>query len=299
MQGFLNLNKPQDFTSHDCVAIIRRLLGTRKVGHGGTLDPKAMGVLPVAVGRATRLLQYLAKGKTYRAVVRFGVTTATDDLEGEILSTKAVPYLSEAAVLAELPNFQGEIWQIPPSHSAIQVGGKRLYQLARQGQVVSVPPRQVVIHKISLVAWQAGELPEATLDIHCGTGTYIRSIARDLGKQVGVGATLASLQRTCSSGFDLDDSIGLDDLELQVKTGSIQLIPPERGVMHLESITLSEDWARRWCQGQKIPAPLDVSLAIPYRIIAEDNQRFIGIGVSEIRDGCSVLVPKLVLEPFG
>ncbi|MBD0336189.1 MAG: tRNA pseudouridine(55) synthase TruB, partial [Cyanobacteria bacterium Co-bin13] len=141
MQGFLNLNKPAGLTSHDCVARVRRLLQTKKVGHGGTLDPAAQGVLPIAVGRATRLLPYLASGKAYQAVIRFGLITATDDLEGDILHQQPAPDLSLAQIQAVLPQFLGQIEQVPPRYSAIQVDGQRLYDLARKGQAVEAPLR--------------------------------------------------------------------------------------------------------------------------------------------------------------
>ena len=213
IDGFINLYKPYDWTSHDCVARLRRLLNTKKIGHGGTLDPKATGVLPIAVGKATRLLQYLPTGKAYRAVIRFGVTTTTDDLEGEIVTQQSATQLTLEAIQAALPQFLGKIEQTPPIYSAIQVEGKRLYQLARQGKAVEVPSRQVVIHQLQIEGWQPGKQPELTLDIHCGPGTYIRSLARDLGAAMGTGATLANLVRTHSSGFDLADSITLEELE--------------------------------------------------------------------------------------
>ena len=181
-------------------------LASKKVGHGGTLDPAATGVLPIAVGRATRLLPYLAPDKAYEAVVRFGVTTRTDDLEGEILSQNPVAQIDLQTVQALLPEFVGTIEQVPPAFSAIQVNGQRLYDLARQGKEVTAPSRTVTIHKIAISAWRPGDFPELTLQIVCGAGTYIRSIARDFGEKLGCGATLAHLVRTRSSGFDLKDS---------------------------------------------------------------------------------------------
>lgn len=300
IHGFINLYKPADWTSHDCVAKLRRLLNTKKIGHGGTLDPKATGVLPVAVGKATKLLQYLPADKAYRAVVRFGVTTATDDLEGEVTTQRSVAQLSQETVEAALPQFVGTIAQVPPMYSAIQVDGKRLYNLARQGKSIEVPTRQVMIHRIQSRHWQLGEqpelLPEITLDVSCGPGTYIRSLARDLGEAVGTGATLASLLRTRSSGFEVANSMTLEALEQSVQAGTFEPVTAAEAMRHLPKIGLPDDLARRWCLGQKLPIldrirgeGLNAASAVakdlpsaPLRILAEPTQRFLGIGKIEM-----------------
>ncbi len=158
MQGFLNLNKEAGFTSHDCVARVRRLTQLKRVGHGGTLDPTATGVLPIALGKATRLLQYLRQDKAYKATIQLGTTTTTDDLEGEIVTSAPVSGLSLEAVKIALKPFDGIIQQIPPSYSAIQVQGKRLYNLARAGEKVEVPVRTVVVFRIEILDWRLGEI---------------------------------------------------------------------------------------------------------------------------------------------
>ena len=248
------------------------------MGHGGTLDPAATGVLPVALGRATRLLQYLPKDKAYRAVIRFGVTTSTDDLDGETLHSRAVPGLEVAAAIAPLCHFIGTIEQTPPRYSALQVQGKRLYDLARQGQAFEVPKRTVTIHHIAPVAWQAGDFPELTVDITCGAGTYIRSIARDLGDILGTGATLAVLERTKSSGFTVDSSLSLEQLETQLAAGTFTPLTPEMALQHLPRIVLSEQQAKGWQQGQKIPYKFrDSDLNCPcYQVLGLEGQ-FLGI----------------------
>lgn len=278
MQGFLNLNKPAGWTSHDCVAKVRKLLRQKRVGHGGTLDPAAIGVLPMAIGRATRLLDYLSPTKAYRAVVRFGLITSTDDLEGEILQQAPAEHLTLAQVEALLPKFMGTIDQIPPKYSAIQVNGQRLYDLARAGKPVDVPVRQVTVSQINLLGWRSQPFPEIELEITCGTGTYIRAIARDLGHELGTGATLAHLTRTQSSGFSLDHSLTFDQLHQQVgqqtEQQTLALIPPEVALAHLPILTLPDDLARRWQQGQKL------AIASPpgiYRIHLPDHT-FLGIG---------------------
>ncbi len=290
--GFLNLYKPAGWTSHDCVAKLRRLLSTKKIGHAGTLDPAATGVLPVAVGRATRLLQYLPSDKAYRAVVQLGITTDTDDLDGHVLTQTPADHLTQADVIEQLAQFQGEIVQRPPMYSAVHVKGQRLYDLARRGSVTTadVPSRRVMVHGIDVVDWQGAEAPTITLEITCGAGTYIRSIARDLGQSLGVGGTLASLLRTQSSGFSLDTSISFEDLTAQPE---MPLIAPAVAMAHLPSIVLSAEAGRRWCLGQRLPMDPTLALEEPLRVVTETCP-FLGIGVFRIKDERPHLVPKMV-----
>lgn len=299
LDGFLNLNKPCQVTSHDCVAAVRRLLGTSKVGHGGTLDPLAEGVLPLAVGRATRLLPYLAADKAYRAVIRFGLTTTTDDLEGDVLSHCLATDLTLDMVQAALPEFVGTLAQVPPVFSAIQVQGKRLYDLARRGQVVTPPPRTVVIHHLTVQGWQNGDYPELTLDVDCGPGTYIRALARDLGQQVGTGATLAHLTRTRSNGFDLASSLTLEQVKQRLEAKQFNLQAPESALHHLPPLALEADLARRWQQGQKFAPPVSLEADQPYRILSAEGREFLGIGQLEWRDGEPILKAKMVFKPWA
>jgi tRNA pseudouridine55 synthase len=298
MDGFLNLHKPLGWTSHDCVARVRRLFHTKKVGHAGTLDPAADGVLPMAIGRATRLLQYLPTGKAYRAIVRFGITTATDDLEGEILTQKPCPDLTLAQVEAMLPQFLGTIQQIPPAFSAIQVDGKRLYDLARAGVAVAVPMREVVVTEIEPLGWRAGEFPELDLAISCGGGTYIRAIARDLGAVLGLGATLAGLTRTQSSGFELGESWKLEALEGALADDRFSLYGVEQPLLGLPQVVLNAEQTWRWCNGQKISPPgEDLQLNQPYRVQylnpLTDGLEFLGIGEVQVRDEVTFLRAKM------
>ncbi|MEM6520137.1 MAG: tRNA pseudouridine(55) synthase TruB [Cyanobacteria bacterium P01_C01_bin.70] len=298
--GFLNLYKPLNWTSHDCVAKVRRLIGQKRVGHGGTLDPSATGVLPMALGRATRLLQFLPSDKAYRAVIRLGITTTTDDLEGNICEIRGAVNLTEAAAIAGLNSFIGTIEQLPPRYSAVQVQGKRLYDLARKGREVDIPRRTVTVHHLAPVAWQPGEFPELTVDIACGAGTYIRSIARDLGARLGTGGTLAALERTKSSGFTLDSSISLEQLANQLEAGAYQPIAPAIALQHHPRIDLAAEWARRWQQGQKIPYRFrDCDLDCPYYQVYGPDQVFLGMtawafvpDTDETR-----LLPKVVFTP--
>ncbi|MFK8184325.1 MAG: tRNA pseudouridine(55) synthase TruB [Phormidesmis sp.] len=329
--GFINLNKPKQWSSHDCVGRVRRLLNTKKVGHGGTLDPLATGVLPIAVGRATRLIQYLPARKAYRAVVRFGVTTSTDDLEGEVLTQQSAAHLQRSDIEALLPKFTGALSQTPPMFSAIQVGGKRLYDLARKGQQIEVPIRTVTIHQLHIAEWHAQTAaPELVLDIHCGPGTYIRSLARDMGEAVGTGATLAGLTRTHSNGFELKESLTLEALEAAITHNTFTPMPAGKAVQHLAMLSLTPPLAKRWCMGQKLaisepgitPPPNTNKLTsqhskdqmpaddvphnsspMPLRMMCADT--FLGIG--EIRtsdygdsEGSThhILAPKMVFTPY-
>ncbi|WP_026734934.1 tRNA pseudouridine(55) synthase TruB [Fischerella sp. PCC 9605] len=289
MFGFLNLNKPFGWTSHDCVAKTRKLLRLKRVGHAGTLDPAATGVLPIALGKATRLLQYLPGEKAYKATIRLGVRTTTDDLQGEIITQQPVTGLTLETVKTALQKFEGKIEQIPPSYSAIQVQGKRLYDLARKGETVEAPVRTVEVLKMEILDWREGEFPEVDVFIACGTGTYIRAIARDLGTVLETGGTLVALQRTASSGFNLADSLTFADLEAQLQAGTFQPLPPDAALQHLPFVSLSATAAQKWCQGQRITEQ-DNSSAEILRVYAED-ERFLGIGKSN----GDVLIPTLVL----
>lgn len=299
MDGFLNLNKSAGLTSHDCVAKVRRSLKLKRVGHAGTLDPAATGVLPIAVGRATRLLQFLPGDKAYHATIRFGLTTTTDDLEGDILTRQSTDGLSLDVVEAVLPQFQGTIQQLPPSYSAVQVDGKRLYQMARAGQEITVQPRTVQVHHITVLDWRPGDLAELDVEIACGSGTYIRAIARDMGQILQTGGTLASLLRTESSGFRLETSLSLTELAEKLEQQTFTLIPPDGVLQNLEAIVLSPTIAKRWCQGQRIAlADLDTSnppLDIPLRIHHENGQ-FLGVGKYEVVDEAPRLKAEMVYE---
>lgn len=293
MQGFLNLNKPFGWTSHDCVAKTRKLLRLKRIGHAGTLDPAATGVLPMALGKATRLLQYLPGEKAYKATIRFGLQTTTDDLQGEIIASQPCPNLRLETVKPLLQQFIGKIEQIPPMYSAIQVQGKRLYDLARKGETVEIPIRVVEIFHLEILDWREGEFPELDVAIHCGAGTYIRSIARDLGTALQTGGTLAALERIASSGFHLAESITLTDLEAQLQAEAFQPMPSDAPLKHHASVTLSATFAQKWCQGQRVAVIQEISgLA---RVYHEDG-RFLGIGKVQDSTDNPLLVPEMVFE---
>jgi tRNA pseudouridine55 synthase len=267
-----------------------------RVGHGGTLDPAAGGVLPIAVGKATRLLQFLPQDKAYRATIQFGITTTTDDLEGEIITSQPAADLSLEQIVPILKQFQGKIVQIPPKYSAIQVQGKRLYELARAGAEIDVPARTVEVDKIDILDWQTGDFPKLEVAIACGAGTYIRAIARDLGAVLGTGGTLAALTRTRSSGFEIATSISLEELAEAIAQGSFDPISPHMALQHLPRVNLPNSIARKWCLGQKISYP-----EIPVGMINDaflrveaEGDRFLGIGRFVETDDVRLLVPQIV-----
>lgn len=275
------------------------MIRIKRVGHGGTLDPAATGVLPIALGKATRLLQFLRQDKAYRATIRLGIRTATDDLEGEIITTQPAAGLTLEEVKAALQQFEGKIQQIPPNYSAIQVQGKRLYDLARAGETVEVPAREVEVYKIEILDWRSGEFPELDAAIACGSGTYIRAIARDLGAALHTGGTLAALLRTQSCGLQLADSLTFDELEQQLQQKTFSPIPPAAALGHLATVTLPATAAVRWCQGQRLPWNEDrteIESKIAMQVHHESGQ-FLGIGSLVNSDAGQVLIPQMVYEP--
>ena len=263
ISGLLNIDKPKGITSHDVVNRLRKVARQRKVGHAGTLDPMATGVLLVCLGQATRLIEYLVAGrKQYRATIRFGISTDTLDADGKVTAKTDPSGLSESLLRSLLPKFMGEIEQTPPIFSALKRGGKPLYRLARAGQSVEVEPRRVTIDSLTWVAWQP---PDLTLDIRCSPGTYIRSLARDLGQAAGAGAHLAALTRTASGRWTLAEAAPLDIVERDAAHGSSAwqsyLYPLDRAVDHLPQVTLDQDLSERIKHGQQIQIAPDVLAA--------------------------------------
>jgi tRNA pseudouridine55 synthase len=252
MHGFLNIDKPAGITSHDVVARIRRLAGRGvRVGHAGTLDPAATGVLPIALGSATRLIEYLADArKAYRGLVRLGSTTTTDDGEGEPLEQHAVPSLDPDRIESILAPLRGPITQIPPRFSALRKQGRRLYELARQGEPVEPPPRQVTIYRLDLIAFHPPT--DLLIAVECSKGTYIRSLARDIGAALACGGHLAQLTRTSVGTFNIAEATPLTTLEIDPDRLQTQVLPPETAIADWPAITLTDDEARRIAHGMAI-----------------------------------------------
>ena len=251
--GFLNLNKPLHLTSHDAVAAIRRRCrpssGKIKVGHAGTLDPLADGVLIICLGAATRLSEYMMRSrKVYRARITFGATTATYDAASEPVPAGDASRLKLADIREALPQFIGEIRQLPPMYSAVKVKGKKLYELARAGQTVERPERRVTIDAIDIMTWDS---PVLELEIQCGAGTYIRSLADDLGEALEVGAYLSGLTRVASGAFHLDRSIALDAV-MDDEAWARHIVSPFAALADKASISLAAAEIERVRQGQFI-----------------------------------------------
>lgn len=246
--GFLNIYKPKGLTSHDVVARLRKITKVRQIGHTGTLDPFATGVLPICIGKATRLIEYLDDDKEYLATVQFGKNTATYDLEGEITATfdKKV---TEEDVKNALKDFEGEISQIPPIYSAIKVNGKKLYDYARQGQDIEIKPRKVTISKIELKEFDKTS-QSAKITVACSKGTYIRSIAYDLGAKLGCGGYLTALDRTKAGKFQVNTTIKLEDLT-EVSQIVENLINP-LDMLNIPIHNLSENERERVSHGMSI-----------------------------------------------
>lgn len=251
MRGFLAVDKPGGLTSHDVVDRIRRVTGVRKVGHAGTLDPMATGLLVVAVGPVTRLLRY-AQGapKEYVADVRFGIATDSLDADGTEVERSPMP-LSAADVEAVLPRFRGEIQQVPPMVSAIKQGGVRLHVLARRGEEVPREPRTVTIHRLDLLGLRDGDHPVATLRVGCSTGTYVRVLGDDIARALGGRAHLSALRRTRIGALDVGDAVALDRLEADGVAP--HLLDPAVALGHLESTTVDASGADDVVHGRPIP----------------------------------------------
>ena len=237
--GIIIMDKPQGFTSFDMVAKMRGMLGTRKVGHAGTLDPMATGVLPIFVGRATKCCDLLPdQDKSYTATFELGYTTDTLDATGKLLSRQPVT-AGEEQVRAVLERFRGPISQLPPMYSAISIGGKRLYDLARQGIEVERERRPVTIHSLELTDAQPQE-NRYTIEVSCSKGTYIRTLCADIGEALGCGATMTALRRTCAAGFSLEDALTLEQAQQLAEQGTLRerMLPIERVFSSLPKLQL-------------------------------------------------------------
>jgi tRNA pseudouridine55 synthase len=256
IHGLLNVCKARGYTSHDVVAVVRRALGTRRVGHAGTLDPLAEGVLPICVGRYTRLVDQLADtDKGYYAEVMLGARSTTDDAEGEIVEERPVPALTVDALAPVLDAFRGPIIQVPPAFSAIKVAGKRAYDLARRGDAPELAGRPVTIHRLEVVAW---EPPRLTLLVVCSKGTYIRSIARDLGETLGCGAHLTRLVRLWVGSFGLETAVSLEEIQAAAGAGRTDdvLLPADTALAALPALLVPDQRTVDIGHGRPWPATL-------------------------------------------
>ena len=264
--GFLVVDKPRGWTSHDVVEAVRRRLGTRRVGHLGTLDPLATGVLPLAVREATKLVPFFEGGaKSYAGTIRLGLETDTLDAEGRVVRRHEGPYPDEAALRAGLVAFTGEIEQVPPMFSAVKLGGVPLHRLARQGQEVERAPKRVRIERFELIEYSP---PDVEIEVDCSAGSYVRALAADLGRHLGCGAYLASLHRTRSGPFTEDQALGEALLAREAEAGEIEVrIIPPAAVLGFPVLRLTPDEVRRVLHGGEIPGP-DLALVPGRRVSA-------------------------------
>ena len=252
MDGIFNIYKEKGFTSHDVVAVVRKTIHMKKVGHTGTLDPDAEGVLPICVGRATKLSDIIMDGrKSYRAVLRLGITTTTEDASGEILAACPVEFDEEKIRRAAL-SFMGKQEQIPPMYSAIKVNGKKLYELAREGKEIERKARMIEIYDIRIRCFLPPDAVE--LDVDCSKGTYIRTLCADIGKKLGCGAAMAQLKRTRAGSFRVEDSITLAGVEELMRLGTYEehIIAPDSIFMDCEGAAVKREAERALLNGNKL-----------------------------------------------
>jgi tRNA pseudouridine55 synthase len=253
ISGVLVVDKPIGMTSHDVVQVIRKGTNIRRAGHTGTLDPRASGVLVILVGPAVRLSEYVAASdKRYQAVVRLGTTTDTYDGDGRVMSSSAVD-VTEEQFEAALKNFVGEIEQVPPPYSAIKIKGRRAYEMAREGEEVDMQPRKIKVYNLEMLEWAP---PEAVIDVYCSSGTYVRSLAHDLGNSLGCGAYLTGLRRTKSGRFTLRDAVPLRKLREAFENGSWYqyLIPAAEALTDWPAVELSVEQVEAIRHGIRISA---------------------------------------------
>ena len=282
MNGMVLINKPQDFTSFDVVAVMRKILGTKKIGHTGTLDPMATGVLPLMVGKATRLCDRLPnENKAYKATVQLGLTTDTLDITGTVLS-QTQSQITRNQVEALLPRFTGEQMQVPPMYSAVSVNGVRLYNLARQGKTVERKARPIFIEQLTLLDF-CEKTQTFTITVSCSKGTYIRSLIDDMGKALGVGATLTALCRTHACGFSLEDCITLE--EAKERSPQQLLQPVDKALQGYKAVTVTAAQAARFQNGGALDVerlPLSNNATGMFRVYNPENTL---LGLGQMQDG--------------
>ena len=284
--GVLVINKPQNWTSHDCVAVCRKALGIKRIGHGGTLDPMAEGVLPIYIGRATRIMQYMDMDyKSYECRVKLGISTETQDIWGEVISIRDTGKISKTDILRAAESFKGYIEQKPPKYSALKVKGKKLYEYARSGIEVEIKPRKVYIKEMVTENIDMEKM-ELSFKVTCSKGTYIRAICNDLGEMLGCGAAMSYLKRTGSGVFNLDNSLTLDDVKnMKAEDMENYVFPVDYPLIHFSRAELKRDRAVYFASGNSIRWS-QVNAGIntetedkkKYKVYQAENGKFLGIG---------------------
>ncbi len=306
--GFLIIDKPTGLTSHDCVNKVRKIFGIKRVGHGGTLDPSVTGVLPLALGQATRLLPYLQSDKHYRGIIQLGKRTTSDDIHGEIISTQSWPEIDIISLEKHLEQFRGAIKQCPPEISSVHVNGERAYKRARKGELFNLPERTILIYKLRLLKWD-NEIGQLHIDVHCSSGTYIRSLARDLGNSLGCGGCLAKLRRTEALGFNEKQALQLPKTNTELLVFKNNLLSPLHALDHLPRLQLTtEHELTNWRTGRKLIISMNkVEHSSQLQLsLNEQNDNFIVVtnSLSEVVGigslfASSELQPKVVFNALG
>ena len=281
IHGIINVYKEKGFTSHDVVAKLRGIVGQKKIGHTGTLDPDAEGVLPVCLGRATKLCDLLTdKDKVYETVLLLGTVTDTQDASGEILERRDTSSVTEAMLREKISTFEGGYAQIPPMYSALKVGGKKLYELAREGKSVERKPRNIKIYNIDILKV---ELPRVTMRVHCSKGTYIRTLCHDIGESLGCGGCMEELLRTQVSRFQLENAYTLSQIEESKEKGKLEdlILPIDEMFSEYPKAVVMDRWKKLIYNGNPFPDravldKLDVSDEEPVRVY-DQEEHFIGL----------------------
>lgn len=283
MTGFINLYKPEGITSFLCVAKVRRIMGEKKAGHCGTLDPMAEGVLPIMLGGATRFLEFLPDSKKrYTAKMRLGLTTDTLDITGTVLSESEVTSTYEDVLLAS-EKYRGDIMQVPPMYSALNKDGVKLYKLARQGVEVEREPRPATISRLDIK--EADKENEYILDIECSSGTYVRTLIDDIGRDLGCGAVMTELLRTMGAGFDISKTVTFEELE-NAPDPSVFLISVEEALNAYPTLVVSDGQSHRFCNGGDLNLDRIKGSKVNglYRVYSPDK-KFIGLGEADDEKG--------------
>ena len=299
--GFLILNKSKNCTSHDCVKRIKRIFNIKKVGHTGTLDPQVTGVLPLALGSATRFIQYLPQEKSYIGIIQLGIKTTTDDIHGEIIKQKKFPKLTFDDLDDTLNSFRGIIQQIPPQVSSVHVNGERAYKKSWRKEEFTLPSKEVKVESLVLKDWNQAN-GQLRIEINCSSGTYIRSIARDLGILLKSEGCLYDLRRTKASGFSEDKSINLDYLINKHNEKDKFIIPIADALDHLPKIHLTSELdILYWRTGRQIEFKATNLIKNVYQseenkfLVFDDKYQLLGLGIYAYKD-FDLLLPKLVLN---
>ncbi|AJS59123.1 tRNA pseudouridine(55) synthase TruB [Paenibacillus sp. IHBB 10380] len=302
LEGILAVYKPAGFTSHDVVAKVRGILCMKRIGHTGTLDPQVTGVLPLCLGKATRVVEYMQElPKEYQATLRLGMATDTEDLTGQIIEQVDEVSITKEQVEEVLHSFRGVISQIPPMYSAVKVDGKRLYELAREGKTVERKSREVTIYEIEMTDIRLeGPYPELSFRVLCSKGTYIRTLCVDIGRMLGLPSVMVKLERTSSAGILAEKCLSFEDIERYMEDGSIHshLIPVDQAISHLPAHTVSEDKTSAALQGQRLSYKSVIPEVVhpePLRLY-DSVGRFLGIFQRQEETGAIAAVKVFLRE---